>query len=157
MVYCYKAVGHARKGKRYGVRAGGLASHTTPAAFIYGGEHMVIQDIIAFAKNGVSPADMKDLIAQGYTAKDIAELLAADVNPAEEIQPDDPAETPADPEDGNDKKPAPEKQAPDYKVLYDAEKKRREDLERSAAHKQTDPASVKDDFTQALESVQSFL
>lgn len=118
---------------------------------------MVIQDIIAFAKNGVSPADMKDLIAQGYTAKDIAELLAADVNPAEEIQPDDPAETPADPEDGNDKKPAPEKQAPDYKVLYDAEKKRREDLERSAAHKQTDPASVKDDFTQALESVQSFL
>ena len=118
---------------------------------------MVIQDIIAFAKNGVSPADMKDLIAQGYTAKDIAELLAADVKPAEKIQPDDPEETPADPEPVQNKQTAPEPKEPDYKALYDAEKKRREDLERSAAHKQTDPAGQKDDFTQALESVQTFL
>lgn len=116
---------------------------------------MVITDIIAFAKNGVSPADMKDLIAHGYTAKDIAEFLAVDVKPAEGDQPEDPADAPEDPEpDNKDAGPA---TGPDYKALYETEKKRREEQERAAAHKQTDPAGQKDDFTQALESVQTFL
>lgn len=116
---------------------------------------MIIQDIIAFAKNGVSPADMRDLIEQGYTAQDIAEFLAADVKPAEDVQPEDPAGTPEDPEPDMEK--AGPATGPDYKALYEAEKKRREDQERAAAHKQTDPAGQKDDFTQALESVQTFL
>ena len=116
---------------------------------------MVITDIIAFAKNGISPSDMRDLIEQGYTAQDIAEFLAVDVKTAEADQPEDPAGAPEDPEP--DKKDAGPATGPDYKALYEAEKKRREDLERAAAHKQTDPAGQKDDFTQALESVQTFL
>lgn len=116
---------------------------------------MIIQDIIAFAKNGVSPSDMRDLIEKGYTAQDIAEFLAAEVELAEDGQPEDPADAPADPvPDTKDAGPA---TGPDYKALYEAEKKRREDQERAAAHKQTDPAGQKDDFTQALESVQTFL
>lgn len=116
---------------------------------------MVITDIIAFAKNGISPSDMRDLIERGYTAKDIAEFLAVDVNTAEADQPEDPADAPEDPE--TDKKDAGQATGPDYKALYEAEKKRREEQERAAAHKQTDPAGQKDDFTQALESVQTFL
>lgn len=80
-----------------------LARPATKLPYIIGGNNMILTDIIALAKAGYSPADVKDLIAlQSDENKDLspssAPLLTPDAEPEPELSPapEGAPETPAD-------------------------------------------------------------
>lgn len=93
---------------------------------------MKFADIIALAKQGFTPADIREFLKLETETEDTP--AAADPEPAEPKQPADdpvPAATDPEPEQGAaDHDPDPEE--PDYKKLYEEEKAKRQ----AAARKQ---------------------
>lgn len=107
---------------------------------------MKLADIIALAKQGYKPGDIKELLT-------LAE--------PETTQTQDPenggSEPDGDPAADNDPEPEPAAETadepaddPDYKALFEAEKAKRLATEKAAAHKETGAKSEVSDFDIAL-------
>lgn len=108
---------------------------------------MKLTDIIALAKNGYTPADIRELLTLANEEQDTTPTDNADESGSDQDGDPGAGEDPdADPEEdysGND-------DGPDYKALFEAEKARRLAAEKSAAHKETGAKEAESDFEIAL-------